>query len=127
MLSPEQMSRQGATATATFGYVRMESLGALVNATFLMALCFTIVIEAMHRFMEPVTEALIHGSHDLIVVGMSVYVCVDQPVDVAFGDLLVVVTNPPFSLCVSFCPQLLSDFLSIFWDFSFRDTTLSFW
>uniref|UniRef100_A0A8C6TRY5 Solute carrier family 30 member 1a n=1 Tax=Neogobius melanostomus TaxID=47308 RepID=A0A8C6TRY5_9GOBI len=37
----------------TFGWIRAEVMGALVNAVFLTALCFTIVLEAIERFMEP--------------------------------------------------------------------------
>lgn len=37
----------------TYGWQRAEILGALVNAVFLLALCFTIVIEAIQRFFAP--------------------------------------------------------------------------
>lgn len=37
----------------TYGWQRAEILGALVNAVFLIALCFTIVIEAIQRFFDP--------------------------------------------------------------------------
>lgn len=37
----------------TFGWIRAEVMGALVNAVFLTALCFTIVLEAIERFTEP--------------------------------------------------------------------------
>jgi cation diffusion facilitator family transporter len=36
----------------TFGWARAEVLGALVNAVFLAALCFSIVVEALERFIE---------------------------------------------------------------------------
>ncbi|XP_061602890.1 zinc transporter 1a [Cololabis saira] len=36
----------------TFGWIRAEVMGALVNAVFLTALCFTIVLEAIERFTE---------------------------------------------------------------------------
>lgn len=42
-----------ATNKNTFGWVRAEVMGALVNAVFLTALCFTIVLEAVERFTEP--------------------------------------------------------------------------
>ncbi|KAI8830740.1 zinc/cadmium resistance protein [Chytriomyces cf. hyalinus JEL632] len=38
----------------TFGYQRAEILGAFANAVFLLALCFTIAIEAIQRFINPV-------------------------------------------------------------------------
>jgi cation diffusion facilitator family transporter len=34
----------------TFGWARAEVLGALVNSVFLMALCFSIFVEAIDRF-----------------------------------------------------------------------------
>jgi zinc transporter 1 len=36
----------------TFGWVRAEILGALVNAVFLLALCFSIFVEAIKRLVE---------------------------------------------------------------------------
>lgn len=36
----------------TYGWQRAEILGALINAVFLLALCFTIVIEAIQRFFS---------------------------------------------------------------------------
>ncbi|XP_061842981.1 zinc transporter 1a [Nerophis lumbriciformis] len=39
-----------ATNKNTFGWIRAEVMGALVNAVFLTALCFTIVLEAIERF-----------------------------------------------------------------------------
>ena len=43
----------------TFGYARAEVLGAMINAVFLMALCFTIVIDsakARMRMSSPKTH-----------------------------------------------------------------------
>ena len=37
----------------TYGWARAEVLGALVNAVFLMALCFSITVESLKRFYEP--------------------------------------------------------------------------
>lgn len=37
----------------TYGWLRAEILGALVNAVFLVALCFTIFIEAIQRLISP--------------------------------------------------------------------------
>ncbi|XP_059141417.1 uncharacterized protein LOC131929320 [Physella acuta] len=36
----------------TYGWVRAEILGALVNAVFLLALCFSILVEALKRLVE---------------------------------------------------------------------------
>lgn len=45
--------RTHSTNKNTFGWIRAEVMGALVNAIFLTALCFTIVLEAIERFTEP--------------------------------------------------------------------------
>lgn len=37
----------------TYGWLRAEILGALINAVFLIALCFTIFIEAVQRLLDP--------------------------------------------------------------------------
>ena len=37
----------------TYGWARAEVLGALVNAVFLVALCFSITVESLKRFYEP--------------------------------------------------------------------------
>lgn len=57
----------------TFGWQRAETLGALVNSVFLLALCFTIFLTAIQRFFEPViiTQPLI-----VLIVG-SVGLCVN--------------------------------------------------
>ncbi|EMP37444.1 Zinc transporter 1 [Chelonia mydas] len=54
--------RTRATHKNTFGWVRAEVMGALVNAVFLTALCFTILLEAIERFTEP------HEIQQLLVV-----------------------------------------------------------
>ncbi|KAI1732055.1 cation efflux family domain-containing protein [Ditylenchus destructor] len=41
------------TKKNTFGWVRAEVLGALINGVFLLALCFTIFIESITRLFEP--------------------------------------------------------------------------
>ncbi|KAL7888590.1 hypothetical protein AOLI_G00035640 [Acnodon oligacanthus] len=46
-------ARTTATDKNTFGWIRAEVMGALVNAVFLTALCFTVVLEAVERFTEP--------------------------------------------------------------------------
>ncbi|XP_048731351.2 proton-coupled zinc antiporter SLC30A1-like isoform X2 [Ostrea edulis] len=40
------------TEKNTFGWIRAEVLGALVNAVFLVALCFSIMVEALKRLVE---------------------------------------------------------------------------
>ncbi|KAL8185359.1 UNVERIFIED_CONTAM: hypothetical protein K2H54_048089, partial [Gekko kuhli] len=59
--------RTRATKKNTFGWVRAEVMGALVNAVFLTALCFTIFLEAIERFTEP------HEiQQPLVVIGVGV-------------------------------------------------------
>lgn len=60
-MSPKKWSKN------TFGWARAEVLGALVNAVFLVALCFSISIEACKRFIE---VEHIHEPELLIVVGV---------------------------------------------------------
>ncbi|CAD5214590.1 unnamed protein product [Bursaphelenchus okinawaensis] len=64
----------------TFGWVRAELLGALVNGVFLLALCFTIFLESIERLVEPHAlkepmNVLIVGILGLIVniIGMFLF------------------------------------------------------
>ncbi|CAH2254506.1 zinc transporter 1 [Pelobates cultripes] len=50
----------------TFGWIRAGVMGALVNAIFLTALCFTIVLEAVERFTEP--QAI---EQPMVVIGVG--------------------------------------------------------
>jgi len=50
----------------TYGWARAEVLGALVNAVFLVALCFSITIESAKRFYEPEE---IHNPKMILIVG----------------------------------------------------------
>lgn len=59
-MSPKKWSKN------TFGWARAEVLGALVNAVFLVALCFGITVEACKRFIE-VEE--IHEAKLLVAIG----------------------------------------------------------
>lgn len=59
-MSPKKWSKN------TFGWARAEILGALVNAVFLCALCISILIESVKRFIKP---DLIHDPHLLGIVG----------------------------------------------------------
>lgn len=60
-MSPKKWSKN------TFGWARAEVLGALVNAVFLVALCFSITIEACKRFIE---VEHIHEPGLLVLVGV---------------------------------------------------------
>ena len=44
-LSPREWSRN------TYGWARAEVVGALINSVFLLALCFSITVEAIQRFL----------------------------------------------------------------------------
>lgn len=59
-MSPKKWSKN------TFGWARAEVLGALVNAVFLVALCFSITVEACKRFIE---VEKIHRAELLVAVG----------------------------------------------------------
>ncbi|CAB3228672.1 unnamed protein product [Arctia plantaginis] len=59
-MSPKKWSKN------TFGWARAEVLGALVNAVFLVALCFSITVEAVKRFVE---KEKIHNAKLLVAVG----------------------------------------------------------
>lgn len=59
-MSPKKWSKN------TFGWARAEILGALINAVFLCALCVSILIESIKRFVKP---DLIHDPHLLMIVG----------------------------------------------------------
>ena len=60
-MSPKKWSKN------TFGWARAEVLGALINAVFLLALCFSILIESYKRFVDP--EKL-HNPMLVLVVGV---------------------------------------------------------
>ncbi|GAA6070053.1 zinc transporter 1 [Tachysurus ichikawai] len=53
LLAVRLSDQTAATSLNTFGWIRAEVLGALVNAVFLTALCFTILLEAVERYTEP--------------------------------------------------------------------------
>lgn len=52
----------------TYGWVRVEVLGALVNAVFLVALCFSILTEALKRIVE---VEKVKNPQLLLVVGVA--------------------------------------------------------
>ncbi|ESN93629.1 hypothetical protein HELRODRAFT_115498 [Helobdella robusta] len=55
----------------TYGWARAEVVGALINSVFLIALCFTILTEAIERFTNP--EKIEHP-HVLLYVGIAGFV-----------------------------------------------------
>merc|ERR1712000_263109 len=48
-----RVANTGASKMYTYGWQRAETLGALVNGVFLVALCLSIFLEAIQRFVEP--------------------------------------------------------------------------
>ena len=64
--------KAGQTDRNTFGWQRAEVLGALINAVFLVALCFTILIEALKRLVE--VEAINNPLLVLIIGGVGLLV-----------------------------------------------------
>lgn len=59
-MSPKKWSKN------TFGWARAEVLGALVNAVFLVALCFSITVESIERFID---VEVIHDPDKVLIVG----------------------------------------------------------
>ena len=56
----------------TFGWARAEVLGSLVNAVFLLSLCFSIIIDAIKRFIVP--ERIENVNLVLIVGGVGLLI-----------------------------------------------------
>merc|ERR1712000_243383 len=48
-----RVANTGASKMYTYGWQRAETLGALINGVFLVALCMSIFLEAIQRFVEP--------------------------------------------------------------------------
>ena len=48
-----RLSRKPADAKRTYGYARMEAIGAMVNGLLLFAVAFYVLWEAAHRFSDP--------------------------------------------------------------------------
>ena len=64
-MSPKKWSKN------TFGWARAEVLGALINAVFLCALCFSIFVESLKRFYDPED---IHNAYLILAVGVVGFV-----------------------------------------------------
>ena len=65
-------TKRCASVTASFGWKRMEVVGALINGVFLLATCFNITLEALHRFLDAseVAETLGGEVDQLLFVAM---------------------------------------------------------
>merc|ERR1719506_3663632 len=66
------MSKKSRTLSHTFGFARMEIIGALINSTYLLATCISIVLEAVERFrnLEEVCDTLSKKIDLVMVVGI---------------------------------------------------------
>ena len=67
----------------TYGWARAEVLGALVNSVFLIALCFTIFIEAIQRLtyshtIEHVDTLLYVGIAGLVINALGLFLFHDH-------------------------------------------------
>jgi len=60
------------TEEMSFGYGRLEVLGGLTNAIFLLSLCLYILLEAIPRFFSP--PAVVDGMSFIIVAGCGLLV-----------------------------------------------------
>lgn len=65
-------AQREATVFATYGWTRMEIVGALLNGVFLLATCFNITLEALHRLQDihEVVESLDGNGEDLTIVAV---------------------------------------------------------
>ncbi len=66
-----KLSKRNQSANNTFGWKRAEVLGGLVNSVFLLALCFSIIIEALNRFFNQ--EPLKHVEYVLIAGALGLF------------------------------------------------------
>ena len=64
-LVAHRISKKPPTNSMTFGYARAEVLGGLVNSTFLLGICLTLLFEAIERLVE--TEPIEEPTAFLIV------------------------------------------------------------
>lgn len=64
-----RMGQKPADAKRTYGYARMEAIGALVNGTMLFLLAVYILIEAVQRFIQP-PEVMSIGMMVVAVCGL---------------------------------------------------------
>lgn len=62
-------SKRPANPVATYGWSRMEHIGALFNGVFLLAMCFSIFTDAIAKFFEEPDERLINNVNALLIVG----------------------------------------------------------
>lgn len=67
------MSFKQKTVKASFGWLRFEIIGGLINSVFLLSTCFNIVLECVHRFREvEATSSTLEKEINLILIVGSI-------------------------------------------------------
>ncbi|KAM5453961.1 Zinc resistance conferring protein [Microsporum audouinii] len=66
-----RVANEKSSKTYTYGWQRAETLGALINGVFLVALCLSIFLEAINRFVEP--QEVQHPKLICIVGGLGLF------------------------------------------------------
>lgn len=57
-----RLARRTRTATASYGFARMTTVGALINAVFLLSTCLSISLEAFQRLGVSINAETVNGS-----------------------------------------------------------------
>ena len=65
-LVAHRLSKKGSNGDMTYGWIRTEVVGGLINAVFLLSMCLTIIIEAVQRYISPEP---IQRPKDFLIVG----------------------------------------------------------
>ena len=70
--SASLLSGKKSTSKRTYGYIRMEVIGALINSTYLLATCISILFEAIERLrhLDDVCERLSDKVNLVMIVGI---------------------------------------------------------
>lgn len=68
-LATVRFSKKPATTHNTFGWVRADIVASLVNSVFLLALCFSVIVDSIMRIIKP--EPMEHVDMLLIVGGIG--------------------------------------------------------
>lgn len=71
-LTASWVSRRAGSGRSTYGWVRAEVVGALANAVFLAALCFSVSMESIKRLVRP--EAIDDAGLVLVVGALGLAV-----------------------------------------------------
>jgi cation diffusion facilitator family transporter len=97
------------TKLATYGFVRADAVGSLINTTFLLSTCFTISIDALARFreVEELGKRMEESGIPLLIVA-----CIGLGINIigllCFGDQMHVLLPPHHEMFHHLRPALLS-------------------